>query len=151
MAREPPLQLLDAFALFFRKRERWQECARFDEKQGRGHKNELRGLSKRKAGKLLDVRKVGIRYVSKTHLRNGELALLDEVEERIKWPRERFCRDGEAFTHDYSESLVSIRCMSRGKAVASLTLASSSMRAVKRSSPVEEPPCGGSPYLKACR
>jgi len=49
----------------------------------------------------------------------------------------------------YSESNLSIRLISRGKSVASFTLSSRSRRAVKRSSPMPKPPCGGMPYLKA--
>ena len=50
-----------------------------------------------------------------------------------------------------SEIRVSMRLMSRGKADASLTFGTSSILAVKRSKPVEQPPCGGRPYLNACR
>src|SRR3989344_5796001 len=46
---------------------------------------------------------------------------------------------------------VSMRLRSRGNKVASRMLGSLSMRAVKRSRPVEHPPCGGIPTLKAWR
>lgn len=43
------------------------------------------------------------------------------------------------------------RLRSRGNSVVSRTLCAPSGRATQRSSPSAKPPCGGIPYLNACR
>ena len=84
-------QFLDALALIVGQGEHGEECARFDEEQGRGDQNELCGLAERKFGKFFDVREICVGHFRERYFRYGKFALLNEVEERFKRAGVCFC------------------------------------------------------------